>query len=105
MDDNVDAAVTVSALLRAGGHEVRTIFNGPAALQVAGSFRPDIVLLDIGLPGISGYEVARELRASGIGDDVILAAVTGYGQESDRERATEAGFNFHLTKPPDPAKL
>jgi CheY-like chemotaxis protein len=105
VDDNVDAAVTVSALLKAWGHDVQTVYNGPAALETARGFRPDVVLLDIGLPGLSGYDVARKLRAEGIHDRVLITALTGYGQAEDRERAHAAGFDYHLTKPPDTAIL
>jgi PAS domain S-box-containing protein len=105
VDDNVDAAITVSALLKAWGHEVQTVYNGPAALETARGFRPDVVLLDIGLPGLSGYDVARRLRAEGIHDQMLITALTGYGQAEDRARAQAAGFDYHLTKPPDIAVL
>lgn len=105
VDDNADAALTVGTLLRAWGHDVHTVFNGPAALEEARSFRPEIVLLDIGMPGMSGYDVARELRAHSSDPGTIIIALTGYGRESDRERSFEAGFDFHLTKPPDPSTL
>jgi PAS domain S-box-containing protein len=105
VDDNVDAAVTVSALLKAWGHEVQTVYNGPAALETARGFRPDVVLLDIGLPGLSGYDVAKKLRAEGIHNRMLITALTGYGQAEDRARAQAAGFDYHLTKPPDVAVL
>ncbi len=105
VDDNVDAAVTVSALLKAWGHDVQTVYSGPSALDAVRNFRPEIILLDIGLPGMSGYDVAKNLRAEPSGQGVILAALTGYGQESDRERSWAAGFDYHLTKPPDPGLL
>jgi PAS domain S-box-containing protein len=105
VDDNADAALTVGTLLRAWGHDVHTVFNGAAALEEARSFRPEIVLLDIGMPGMSGYDVARELRAHPIDPGTIIVALTGYGRESDRERSFEAGFDYHLTKPPDPTTL
>ncbi|AMV20342.1 PAS domain S-box protein [Planctomyces sp. SH-PL14] len=104
-DDNVDSARTATALLSAWGHEVRTVFNGTEVLETARHFAPEIVLLDIGLPGMSGYEVVRRLRETPQGEGMVLVAVTGYGQESDRQRAFDAGFNFHLTKPADPEKL
>jgi CheY-like chemotaxis protein len=69
------------------------------------SFRPEIVLLDIGMPGMTGYEVARHLRADPTAQGIIIAALTGYGQDSDRERSWDAGFDYHLTKPPDPTLL
>jgi PAS domain S-box-containing protein len=105
VDDNVDAAVTITALLKAWGHEVQTAYNGPAALEKVGTFRPEIILLDIGLPGMSGYDVAKNLRAEPAAQGVIIAALTGYGQDSDRQRSWEAGFDYHLTKPPDPTIL
>jgi PAS domain S-box-containing protein len=105
VDDNVDAAMTISALLKAWGHDVATVFNGIAALDEVQTFRPEIVLLDIGLPGMSGYQVAEHLRNSESGRKLVLAALTGYGQEGDRDRAFKAGFDFHMTKPPDPVKL
>jgi len=105
VDDNVDAALTISTLLKAWGHDTQTVFNGPAALEAAKTFRPEIVLLDIGLPGMSGYEVAQQLRSEATSPDVVIAALTGYGQESDRRRSLEAGFDFHIVKPPDPTIL
>ena len=105
VDDNADAAVTTSALLKAWGHEVQTVYNGPAALEIARSFTPDFVLLDIGLPGMSGYDVARQLRSGDPAHNMVIAAVTGYGQEADRRRSYAAGFDYHLTKPADPQLL
>jgi len=105
VDDNVDAARTVTALLTVWGHEVHAAYNGPTALEAVQSFRPEIVLLDIGLPGMSGYDVARRLRAEPSLKGLVIAALTGYGQDSDRQRSFEAGFDYHLTKPPDPSLL
>ncbi|HTM53432.1 MAG TPA: PAS domain S-box protein [Pirellulales bacterium] len=105
VDDNVDAARTVTALLTVWGHEVCAAYNGPTALEAVQSFRPEIVLLDIGLPGMSGYDVARRLRAEPSLKGLVIAALTGYGQDSDRQRSFEAGFDYHLTKPPDPSLL
>jgi PAS domain S-box-containing protein len=105
VDDNVDAATSVERLLRLWGHEVQSAFNGPDAIEKARAFRPEIVLLDIGMPGMSGYEVARSLRAQPEFDGVVITALTGYGQAEDRRRSQEAGFNHHLTKPPDPNAL
>ncbi len=99
VDDSVDATESLAMLLRTLGHEVRTAHDGSAALEVAATFRPDVVLLDIGLPGMSGYEVARQLRQLPGWEDVFLAALTGYGQEEDRRQALEAGFDAHLIKP------
>lgn len=100
-DDNRDAAQNLSTLLQLWGHEVRVVFDGPCALEEALSFRPQMVLLDIGLPGMQGYEVAQRLREYPQLDGVVLVAVTGWGQEEDRRRAREAGFDHHLPKPVD----
>ncbi len=101
VDDNVDAATTLGMLLRLGGHEVLLSHDGPAALEAARSFVPDVVLLDIGLPGLDGYGVARVLRQSPETESALLIAVSGYGQDEDRRRSREAGFDQHLTKPVD----
>ena len=105
MDDNVDAAISVAQMLKNWGHEVQTSFNGPDAIEKARTYRPQVVLLDIGMPGMSGYEVAKQLRAQHELEGVIITALTGYGQAEDRSRSREAGFNHHLTKPPDPKIL
>ncbi|HZZ72655.1 MAG TPA: PAS domain S-box protein [Pirellulales bacterium] len=105
VDDNVDAALSIAALLKAWGHEVQTVFSGPAALETVQTFRPEILLLDIGLPGMSGYEVAQHLRSEPALQGMIIAAVTGYGQESDQQRSFDSGFDYHITKPPDPSIL
>ncbi|MBN9522720.1 PAS domain S-box protein [bacterium] len=105
VDDNVDAAESMSVLLGLQGLEVRTAHDGPEALRVLGTYRPDVVFLDIGLPGMTGYEVARRIRESGAHRGVTLAALTGWGQEEDRRRSQAAGFDHHLTKPVDPADL
>jgi CheY-like chemotaxis protein len=105
VDDNRDFANTLAALLETFGHEVRTVYDGRTAVAIAGEYRPDAVLLDIGLPEMNGYDVARELRqAPGLGH-VTLVAFTGYGQEEDRRRVREAGFDFHLVKPVEAAEL
>lgn len=105
VEDNVDAAETMMELLEIWGHEVRLAHSGPSGLEVAREFQPEVILLDIGLPGMNGFEVARRLRCEeGLGTP-CLVAVTGYGQDTDREQAQEAGFNFHLTKPVDPQRL
>ena len=100
-DDNVDAAEALELLLIALGHNVLTAHDGPSALKAALDFHPDVVLLDIGLPGMDGYAVARAIRQKAILKDAVLIAVTGYGQEADRQRAKEAGFDHFLMKPPD----
>ncbi|HSN88902.1 MAG TPA: ATP-binding protein [Thermoanaerobaculia bacterium] len=105
VDDNQDAAETVALILELWGHEVRTVFDGPAALEAAPLFLPEVILLDIGLPGLDGYEVARRLRADPRQDGVLLIAMTGYGQDKDRALSQEAGFSHHLVKPVDPATL
>jgi PAS domain S-box-containing protein len=105
VDDNVDAADSAAMLLRLVGHQVEIAHNGAAALDLAARFRPDVILLDIGLPGMSGYDVARALRARPEHQNTIVAAITGYGQEDDRKRSREAGFDCHLTKPLAPAEL
>jgi signal transduction histidine kinase/CheY-like chemotaxis protein len=105
VDDNVDAAESTAVLLRFSGHEIAVAHDGHAALQAVRDFRPEIVLLDIGLPGMSGYDVARALRALPECRGMVLAAVTGYGQEEDRRRSREAGFDYHLTKPLAPSAL
>jgi len=105
VDDNVDAATTLELLLRSLGHQTRTVHDGAQALRVSPEFRPDIVLLDIGMPGLNGYEVARRLRALERGRPLRIVAVTGWDQESDRMRAHESGFDLHLVKPVDPEIL
>ena len=105
VDDNVDAAESAALLLRMWGHEVHTVHDGLSVSQAVRDFQPEIILLDIGLPGMTGYEVAKHLRAQPALDSLVLAAMTGYGQDEDRRRSQEAGFNFHLTKPLDPSKL
>lgn len=105
VDDNTDAATMLAALLTQLGHDVRTAGDGPAALSLLDGFTPDLALLDIGLPGMSGYELARRLRAREDCRDVRLVAVTGWGQPDDRRRSLDAGFDEHLTKPVDPRAI
>jgi two-component system CheB/CheR fusion protein len=105
VDDNRDSAESMAMLLQATGHEVRTAHEGPDALAIAPEFRPAFVLLDIGLPGMNGYAVAERLRALPGFDKVVLIAMTGYGQEEDRKRSKQAGFDHHLVKPIDFDKL
>jgi signal transduction histidine kinase/CheY-like chemotaxis protein len=100
VDDTPDAAASLAEVLRLRGHEVRVAGGGSAALEVVREFRPDVAFLDIGMPGMSGYELAGRLRGDLGG--VVLVAVTGWGQDEDRRRAKEAGFDHHLTKPADP---
>jgi PAS domain S-box-containing protein len=102
VDDNEDSADSLALLLELKGHEVRVALDGPAALATAHAFQPEVVLLDIGLPGMDGYEVARRLRAERAGEGgLLLVALTGYGQDEDRRRSREAGFDHHLVKPVD----
>jgi PAS domain S-box-containing protein len=105
VDDNVDAAESIAMILQLDGYDVRCVYDGLAVLSVARSYRPDVVVLDIGLPGISGYEVARLLRQQPEFERTLILAVTGYGQEADRRRSEEAGIDHHLTKPVDPEVL
>jgi PAS domain S-box-containing protein len=104
-DDNQDAANTLALLLRLAGHDVRTAHGGHAALTLAHDFQPEFALLDIGMPDLDGYEVARQLRLTDGGKNVRLIALTGWGQDEDKRRAREAGFDHHLTKPVDPHRL
>jgi CheY-like chemotaxis protein len=102
-DDNVDAGDSLAMLLRSNGHEVKVVRDGDEALKVFGAFNPDVVLLDLGMPQLSGYEVAKRLRANN--SAVLLIAITGWGRSSDRAKSAEAGFDHHLTKPVDYSEL
>ena len=99
VDDNVDTVLSFSMLLKALGHDVRPAHDGPTAVQAALDYQPDLVLLDIGLPGLNGYEVAKRIRQHPVLKNVVLVALTGYGQESDWQTSLQAGFNHHLVKP------
>src|SRR6185369_2065831 len=99
VDDNVDAAEVMAVLLRHFGHEVMVVHDGVGVLDVVRAFLPQVVLLDIGLPGLHGYEVARLIRREFRREQLPLVALTGYGQEVDRRRSGEAGFDQHLVKP------
>lgn len=101
VDDNVDAAESIALLLRLKGHEVREAYDGLGAIESARDFSPEVVLLDIGLPVLDGYEVARQLRRLDESKNAFLIAMTGYGRTEDRIRALSAGFNYHITKPAD----
>jgi PAS domain S-box-containing protein len=105
VDDSKDSAQSIKILLEISGHEVRTVHDGYAALEVYRTDRPDAVLLDVGLPGLTGYEVARQLRREQGDHRPLIVAVSGFGQEEDKRHAHEAGFDFHMTKPVDPTKL
>jgi CheY-like chemotaxis protein len=100
-DDNKDAADSLAMVLELSGHDVRVAHGGCAALTLAQTFRPDVALLDIGMPELNGYEVAKELRREPWGTGILLIALTGWGQDDDRQRAKDAGFDHHLTKPLD----
>jgi CheY-like chemotaxis protein/two-component sensor histidine kinase len=104
-DDNQDAANTVAMLLRLSGHEVETAYDGTSAVRKAETYQPDIMLLDIGLPGMNGYDVCRSIRQQPWGKDIRIVALTGWGQDQDRRNAREAGFDDHLVKPVDPQVL
>jgi signal transduction histidine kinase len=104
-DDNADSLESLATLLSLGGHEVYRALDGILALEAAERYLPDVVLLDIGMPQLSGYDVARQIRASAWGKRLVLVALTGWGQESDRRRSHEAGFNSHLVKPVDLEQL
>jgi len=101
VDDSVDTTHSLALLLAASGHTVRTAHDGPAALAALADEAAEVVLMDIGLPGIDGYEVARRIRRLPAADRMVLVAMTGYGQERDRQLAREAGFDHHLVKPAD----
>jgi CheY-like chemotaxis protein len=101
VDDSADAADSLAMLLEHEGHEVTTAYSASAALEVAGRVHPDVAFIDIGLPQMDGYEVARRLRAAEHGHEIRLVALTGYGQPDDREEARRAGFDHHLVKPAD----
>jgi CheY-like chemotaxis protein len=105
VDDNRDAAQSLGMLLRVLGADVRVAFSGPEALSAIAARRPDVVLLDIGMPGMDGHEVAREIRQQPDLAHVTLIALTGWGQEEDRRKSESAGFDFHLTKPADMSAL
>jgi CheY-like chemotaxis protein/anti-sigma regulatory factor (Ser/Thr protein kinase) len=105
VDDNVDTVTTLALLVKESGHDVRTAFDGPTVLEVALDYRPNVVLLDIGLPGLNGFEVSKQLRQQPGLQNAVLVAMTGYGQESDRRRSQEAGFDHHLVKPGDLGKV
>jgi PAS domain S-box-containing protein len=105
VDDNADTAASLSTMLRIMGHDVCTAHDGAQAVDAAAAYRPDMVLLDIGLPKLNGYEAARRIREQPWGKDMKLIALTGWGQEEDRRRAKEAGFDEHVVKPVEPAAL
>jgi CheY-like chemotaxis protein len=105
IDDNIDAAELLGETLRTLGHTTHIAFDGPSAIQAAPAFRPQVALIDLGLPVMDGFDVARALRSLPETANIPLIAVTGYGQESDRRRTREAGFEEHLVKPIDVEQL
>jgi CheY-like chemotaxis protein len=105
VDDNHDSALSMSMMLSIMGHDTRTAHDGEAAVATAETFLPDVVLLDIGLPKLNGYEVAQRIRENSWGASMYLIAVTGWGQEEDRQRSSEVGLNLHMVKPVEPAAL
>ncbi|HVS78542.1 MAG TPA: response regulator [Steroidobacteraceae bacterium] len=105
VDDNKDAAESMSMLLEMWGHDVAYAYDGPSALQTAEKWQPQAVFLDIGLPGMDGYEVAERLRELPQAKDAVLIAITGYGQDDDRLRSRRAGIDHHLVKPVAPDTL
>jgi CheY-like chemotaxis protein len=104
-DDNVDLAMSLQDMLESLGHSVRIVHDGQAAFDAAVVDTPDIALFDIGMPVLSGYELARRLRADPRTRDLTMVAITGWGQQNDRKLAREAGFDRHLVKPVEPEEL
>jgi CheY-like chemotaxis protein len=104
-DDNRDSVELMKELLEHSGHDVRVAYDGPGALEVCERFRPDTVFLDIGLPGLDGYEVARCIRTIPSCERIKIVAITGYARKEDRARALESGFTDHVTKPIDLARV
>jgi CheY-like chemotaxis protein len=104
-DDNPDSAASLAGLLQMMGNEVRSAYDGQEAVEAAQSYQPDVVLLDIGMPRLNGYDAARLIREQPWGKPMILVALTGWGQEEDKRRSREAGFDAHMTKPVDPQSL
>jgi CheY-like chemotaxis protein/two-component sensor histidine kinase len=105
VDDNRDSADSLAMLLGIMGNETRTAYDGQKGVEVAAEFQPNVILLDIGLPKLNGYEACRRIRKQPWGNSAVIIAVTGWGQEEDRRRSTEAGFNYHMVKPVDPQGL
>jgi CheY-like chemotaxis protein len=105
VDDDSDTTESLAMILRRMGNEIQTAHDGLEAVQAAATFRPAVVLLDIGLPKINGYEAAKLIRDKMANQKVVIIAMTGWGQQDDKRRALEAGFDHHLTKPVEPAAL
>jgi CheY-like chemotaxis protein len=105
VDDNRDAATSLAMLLKLTGHETHVAHDGHDALEMAATLLPEVVLLDIGLPKLNGYDVCRRIREQPSGKNIVLVALTGWGHEDDRQKSKDAGFNAHLVKPVDHAAL
>ena len=101
VDDNDDAADSLADVLRLAGHDVQVAYNGVTAIEKNKQFAPDVVILDLALPTMDGFEIARRIRRERGHDELRLIAVTGYGQDDDRRSTRDAGFDYHVTKPPD----
>ena len=105
VDDNRDGADSLSELLNLMGHNTRTAYDGQQGVELAAEYRPEVILFDIGMPKLNGYEACRLIRQQLWGKEIVLIAVTGWGQSKDRKRTHEAGFDHHLVKPVDPNAL
>src|SRR6185312_1082988 len=105
VDDNRDSASSLAMLLKLTGNETHTAFDGVEAIEAAESYRPEIILLDIGLPKLNGYEACRRIREQSWGKDILLIALTGWGQDEDRRTTEAVGFDAHLVKPVEHAVL
>ncbi len=105
VDDNADSATSLATLLRLSGNQTHVVYDGLAAVEATMTYKPDLVLLDIGLPKLNGYEAARRMREQPGGKNMVIVALTGWGQEEDRRKTQEAGFNGHLVKPVHHAAL
>jgi CheY-like chemotaxis protein len=105
VDDSPDAAGSLAMMLQVMGNEVRTAHDGAEAVEAAAAFGPDLILLDIGMPRLNGYDACRRIRELPGGREVVIVALTGWGQDEDKRRSQEAGFDGHLVKPAEPAAL
>jgi CheY-like chemotaxis protein len=105
VDDNHDSANSLGMMLRIMGNDIQIANDGEQAVRVAADFQPDVVLLDIGLPKLNGYEAAQQIREQPWGKKIVLIALTGWGQAEDKRQANEAGFDLHMVKPVDPTSL
>ena len=105
VDDNADSALSLAMMLSMMGHDTRTAHDGEEAVTTAEAFRPQVVLLDLGLPKLNGYEVAQRIRQQEWGTSMFLVAVTGWGQDEDRRRSEDVGMNLHMVKPVEPSAL